>query len=105
MSYSTEETSSDPQWYYRARGKDWGPFSTEGLLELVERGRLSRQDQVKLGEEGEWMLAGDVEDCVRRTQLAPPQTSWLPGIETCCALPTKEKTANRRGSRSFERWG
>src|SRR5882724_5069985 len=61
MSHSAEEAISDPQWYYRARGKDWGPLSTDGLLELVERSRLSPRDQVKLGEEGEWMLAGDVE--------------------------------------------
>jgi hypothetical protein len=52
---------SAPEWYCRVSGKEWGPLSTDGLQNIVRRGRLSPQDQVKNGENGDWVLAESIE--------------------------------------------
>ena len=59
------------QWYCQLQGVTSGPFTNEELKFLVLRGRLSRNDDVRKGTEGEWVKAGSLKGLFEPTAQAP----------------------------------
>jgi hypothetical protein len=47
-------------WYVLIDGSIQGPLDSRGLRSLAERGQLQPLDQIRLGTDGSWNLAGDV---------------------------------------------
>lgn len=47
-------------WYYKLFDADFGPVTFEDLVELAKNNTLSREDQVRFGEEGPWRRAGSI---------------------------------------------
>lgn len=44
-------------WYYQMMGAEFGPHTAAEMLELVRKHRLSPEDLVRKGEQGEWVAA------------------------------------------------
>ena len=44
-------------WYYRLRGREYGPVELTQIAELVATGRFARADEVREGAAGAWMTA------------------------------------------------
>lgn len=44
-------------WYIEANGENSGPFTDDELVYLRDRGRLTRRDKVRRGQQGPWMHA------------------------------------------------
>lgn len=44
-------------WYIEANGENSGPFTDDELVYLRDRGRLTRRDKVRRGQQGPWMQA------------------------------------------------
>lgn len=53
---------SERQWYCWTNNQQYGPVTLDTLVQWARSGRLSRSDHIKLTEEGEWLLAGSVEE-------------------------------------------
>jgi GYF domain 2 len=50
----------DTQWYCRIMGEEWGPMSSQELVAVARRGRLTRNDVVRRGANGTWVRAENV---------------------------------------------
>ena len=45
------------EWYCKIMGEEWGPMSAEELVDVARRGRLTRNDTVRRGADGNWVRA------------------------------------------------
>ncbi len=101
----TEGTSAAvmDEWYYRSiddQGTEVGPFPFDGIIELAKSGRLSADDEVRLGVDSKWRRAGSMGRLVavlpfqtRRRSNAPallPVASTDPLKEMISALPESD---------------
>ena len=50
------------QWYYKFEDQACGPLTTDELIALVRSKKLLADDPIRLGIDGEWLLAGSIED-------------------------------------------
>ncbi|MBL9083489.1 MAG: DUF4339 domain-containing protein [Planctomycetales bacterium] len=71
------------QWFYKSKGRELGPVGSRQLLELAQSGRLLPTDHVRLGADGKWIAAKNVQGLVFSHAAAvgafvPPQ----PAAET-----------------------
>jgi GYF domain 2 len=48
------------QWFCRIMGEEWGPMSAMELCAVARRGRLTRDDVVRNGFDGDWVRAETV---------------------------------------------
>lgn len=78
-SSSEAQKSASSNWYYKSLGLEFGPVSMEKLVELVKDRSLSRQDEVRFGDEGNW----------RRIGTIGPLMAHLP-FESATITPTKK---------------
>lgn len=51
----------EAEWFYRVAGQECGPVSTDDLIALVQRRKLFADEMVKLGKDGNWIFAGNIE--------------------------------------------
>lgn len=65
-------------WRYLAFGIELGPMSWEDLRERARRGDLGADNQVRQGEQGPWLPAGNVPGLLAASDDAPPRDddSW-----------------------------
>ncbi len=56
------------EWYCRIMGDEWGPMSSMELIAVARWGRLSRDDTVRKGTDGNWVRA----ELVRGLFNSPP---------------------------------
>ena len=56
------------QWFCRIMGDEWGPMSAMELMAVARRGRMTRDDLVRHGVNGDWVRA----DTVRGLFDGPP---------------------------------
>lgn len=88
------------EWYYRTiddQATEVGPFPFDGIIELAKSGRLSADDEVRLGVDSKWRRAGSMGRLVavlpyqtkrRNNSPAPmPVTQADPLKEMISALP------------------
>lgn len=57
LSSPATSESAMPDWYIEANGENSGPFTDDELVYLRDRGRLTRRDKVRRGQQGQWMQA------------------------------------------------
>lgn len=64
MTAAAPPAAADPdrQWYCWTNNQQYGPVTLDTLVQWARSGRLSRNDHIKLTEEGEWLVAGSVEE-------------------------------------------
>jgi hypothetical protein len=48
------------EWYCQIMGEEWGPMSSQELMAVARRGRLTRDDLVRSGANGTWVRAENV---------------------------------------------
>lgn len=95
---ATPEATDD--WYYRiidGDGAEVGPLTFDAIIELAKSGRLTSDDEVRLGVDSKWRRAGSMGRLVavlpyqtRRRNPAPapqPQTQADPLAQMLDALP------------------
>lgn len=63
---------SERQWYCWTNNQQYGPVTIDMLVQWARSGRLSRNDHIKLTEEGEWLVAGSVEELFSDEANAAP---------------------------------
>lgn len=61
------------EWFCRIMGDVWGPMSSQELIAVAQRGRLTRDDNVKRGNEGTWVRA----ELVRGLFNSPPAAATV----------------------------
>ena len=47
-------------WYYKIFGIEFGPVKMDKLIELAKSHAMSRDDQVRFGENGSWRRVGTI---------------------------------------------
>ena len=47
-------------WYYKSNDQEHGPYGFDVIVQLVGDGSLTRRDQLRRGENGNWVEAGSV---------------------------------------------
>lgn len=57
-------TPPDAGWYWRLGGRELGPFTSDELAEMAADHRITADDFVRLGSQGEWQPARSVEGLV-----------------------------------------
>lgn len=61
-----------PIWYFQTLGQELGPVPLSELVAMVERGDLNPADVIRLGADGQWVAAGEIEGLfANRAQTAP----------------------------------
>jgi hypothetical protein len=55
--FSIGSTDMSTQWFCRIMGEEWGPMSALELYAVARRGRLTRDDVVRNGFNGDWVRA------------------------------------------------
>jgi hypothetical protein len=80
------------QWFCRIMGEQWGPMSSPELYAVARRGRLTRDDVVRNGFNGDWVRAETVDGLFDGNP-----TSTTPGIVN----PVLDRRRPRPGSRSI----
>jgi hypothetical protein len=80
------------QWFCRIMGEQWGPMSALELYAVARRGRLTRDDVVRKGFNGDWVRAETVDGLFDGTAA-----STLPKT----ANPVLDRRRPRPGSRSI----
>ena len=64
------------EWYCKIMGDEWGPMSSQELMAVAQRGRLTRNDTVRRGADGTWVRAEVVKGLfTHRLRLRPTATS------------------------------
>jgi hypothetical protein len=63
------------EWFCKIMGEEWGPMSTMELLAIAQRGRLSRDDQVRRADSDSWVRAELVQGLLNVTPVAPTATT------------------------------
>src|SRR5262245_31934590 len=63
------------QWFCRIMGEEWGPMSALELVTVARRGRLTRNDLVRHGRDGNWVRAEIVDGLFNTAPTAPTATS------------------------------
>lgn len=61
MGPSCDVPEHEHLWYCRIAGRLSGPITSEALMELARQGKISETDQIRLGINGQWMKAGELE--------------------------------------------
>src|SRR4051812_36014127 len=59
------------EWFCKIMGEEWGPMSAEELIAVARRGRLTRDDNVKRGNQGTWVRAEVVRGLFNSPPVAP----------------------------------
>jgi hypothetical protein len=98
MNEAATAPAATDEWYYRMTGDEGvevGPLTFDALIELAKSGRLTSDDEVRLGVDGKWRRAGSMGRLVavlpyqtrRRRNDAPPETQVDSLKEMMAALP------------------
>lgn len=61
-------------WYVKHKGRVVGPASSAQLKQLASSGKISRETEVRLGEDGEWVSASSVQGLWTQVVVAPKPT-------------------------------
>ncbi|HVX14540.1 MAG TPA: DUF4339 domain-containing protein [Pirellulales bacterium] len=61
----------EEDWYCKAMGMEFGPMALEDLAQLVERGNIRGNHQVRQGTDGAWIKAADVPELLKHLTAAP----------------------------------
>ncbi len=92
------------KYYYYLDGQVYGPVSSEALRGLAEQGTLTPQTQVKIGEEGEWIVASRMKGLFSQSpqpqqpvEQQPQQTAVPQGV----SVPTAATQAYPQGGAAF----
>jgi hypothetical protein len=80
------------QWFCRIMGEQWGPMSALELYAVARRGRLTRDDVVRNGFNGDWVRAETVNGLFDGTPIS---------TKTRIANPMLDRRRPRPGSRSI----
>ena len=83
------------EWFCKIMGEEWGPMSAQELIAVARRGRLTRDDNVKRGDQGTWVRAEVVRGLFNSPPIAATVTSdrlvaavqrgsRRPGVQSCC---------------------
>jgi hypothetical protein len=64
-------------WYLLAFGVELGPMSWDDLLHRASRGDLRRDSQIRRGESGPFVPAGDVPGLLGPSGDQPPESAWF----------------------------
>lgn len=93
-------------WYCRIMGEEWGPMSSQELMAVARRGRLTRDDNVRRGLNGTWVRAEIVRGLFNSS--LPVGSVIAPGHIVAAvksALPAKRSVRSRVGSEYWFRVG
>jgi GYF domain 2 len=63
------------EWFCKIMGEEWGPMSQQELVAVARRGRLTRDDNVKRGDQGTWVRAEVVRGLFNSPPIAATVTS------------------------------
>jgi hypothetical protein len=63
------------EWFCKIMGEEWGPMSAQELIAVARRGRLTRDDNVKRGDQGTWVRAEVVRGLFNSPPIAATVTS------------------------------
>jgi hypothetical protein len=70
------------EWYCRIMSDEWGPMSADELIAVARWGRLTRDDVVRKGPDGEWVRAENVEGLfepiISESAAAPKRVARAP---------------------------
>src|SRR5262249_2687639 len=62
-------------WYCKIMGEEWGPMSSQELMAVAQRGRLTRDDNVRRGNGGTWVRAELVSGLFKSAPMGATATS------------------------------
>ena len=82
------------QWFYQAKGKQFGPVPSGQLKALADAGKLTADTPVKKGIDGRWVLAKQVKGIF--TPLHAGKTQTADGLDAD-ATPVKRSRRSCRG--------
>ncbi len=82
------------EWYCKIMGDEWGPMSSQELMAVARRGRLTRDDNVKRGNQGTWVRA----ELVRGLFNSPPASATA--ITDRLAAAIQQAAPEKRSMRS-----
>ncbi len=80
------------EWYFLKDGVEIGPVNSQALMEFAKKGRIESETPVKIGEDGKWCKAMDVEglfDIESGAQAPPPHdksSGNLEKVKVCSSL-------------------
>jgi hypothetical protein len=69
-----QEDEMASEWFCKIMGEEWGPMSTMELMAIAQRGRLSRDDQVRRADCDTWVRAELVRGLLNVPPVAPTAT-------------------------------
>src|SRR5215213_3989590 len=81
------------EWFCKIMGEEWGPMSAEELVAIARRGRLTRDDNVKRGNQGTWVRAEVVRGLFNSPPIAATVTSDRLVAAVQRAAPAKRSVA------------
>ncbi len=62
------------EWFFLKNGLEVGPLDSQSLIDLAKKGRIETETPVKLGLDGRWYKAKDVDGLFKTEQTPPPET-------------------------------
>jgi hypothetical protein len=77
------------EWYCKIMGEEWGPMSSQELLAVAQRGRLTRDDTVRRGNRGTWVRAELVGGLFKAPATAPTATTGHLAVSPKQPAPAK----------------
>ena len=84
------------EWFCNIMGDQWGPMSSQELLAVARRGRLSRDDLVRKGTDGTWVRAELVRGLFNSAPPAITATSDHVAVPGRAPLPAKRSFSEIR---------
>ena len=84
------------EWFCNIMGEQWGPMSSQELLAVARRGRLSRDDLVRRGVDGNWVRAELVKGLFNNPPVAATATSDHVAVSPRAPLPAKRSMSGVR---------
>lgn len=82
------------QWFCRLMGAELGPFSAREMVELVQHRRLTPEDLIRKGSEGDWVPAYLVQGLFDAAAQAPSAAADSPGSAGKPNVPAKGGAPN-----------
>lgn len=70
-------SSSDLLWFYLKNNKEYGPFSSRDIKNLVAKEELLAHDLIKYGKSGQWKKANSIKGLIFPVQKRELDLEWM----------------------------
>lgn len=94
--------ASEQLWFVKHRGKEQGPFSPKQLKHLAESGKITPENEVRMGNDGDWMAAAKIKglfgssskqtDSAYSPRVTKPTSSPAPPVQAIAIVPAPAPT-------------